>query len=83
MIECRLPREDERNRVPFALSDEEPQPGDPVLVSSRKVGFSFIIGRLLARLENEVRIRLPSGNILRQNMHEGDAVRTIRHYGLD
>lgn len=85
MIECRLTGgdPDERNPVPLALSDEEPKPGDLVLVNSRKVGFSFIIGRFLARLGNEVQIRLPSGNILRQNLHEGDAVRTIRHYGLD
>ena len=82
VVEYRTHGEDpeEKNRMLYALSDEEPKTGDLVMFSTRRGGFSFMIGRLLAWSENLVLIGTFSGSTVRENLCEGNALRKIRYF---
>ena len=82
VVEYRTHGEDpeEKNRMLYALSDEEPKTGDLVMFSTRRGGFSFMIGRLLAWSGNLVLIRMFSGITVREDLCEGNALRKIRYF---
>lgn len=78
MIECRLTGgyPDERDGVPFALSDEDPQVGNFSALNSREDGFSAPMRRFVVRRGNEVELRTVS-------VYRSDGSCTKKHTAQD